>query len=129
MNFLNNDFSGEYSIEQPADSTESEAEFLKIKLLETHSRLMRQLEYSKDLQEQLAQQRKKEQIITRENEELTKRLSTMSMKQERMIQERIKQLEQSLVDTEKKNDLLRSDLESMRVKAVELAEVNHTLEG
>lgn len=54
MNYLNNDFSGDYSIEQPSDSTDSEAEFLKVKLLETHSRLMRELEYSKDLEEEVA---------------------------------------------------------------------------
>ena len=49
MNYLNNDYSLNHSLEQPMDSTDSEVEFLKVKLLETHSKLIKELEYSKDL--------------------------------------------------------------------------------
>lgn len=50
MTYLNNDYSLNYSIEQPQESTETEVEFLKAKLLETHSKLLQELEYSKRLE-------------------------------------------------------------------------------
>lgn len=53
MNYLNNSYSLDYEVEHPSESSESEVELLKIKLLETHSKLIKELEYTKDLEEEL----------------------------------------------------------------------------
>lgn len=51
MTYLKNDYSLNYSLSQHPDSSESEVEYLKLKLIETHSKLIRELEYSKELEE------------------------------------------------------------------------------
>ena len=42
MSYLNNDYSLNYSID-PHDSNDSEVEFLKVKLIETHSKFIKEL--------------------------------------------------------------------------------------
>lgn len=46
-------------------------------------------------------------------------MNSLSTKLERDRNDRVKQLENNLVESEKKNDLLRIDLESMRSKILE----------
>lgn len=53
MNYLNHSYSLDYDPEAPSESSSSEVELLKIKLLETHSKLIKELEYTKDLEEAL----------------------------------------------------------------------------
>ena len=65
-----------------------------------------------------------------ENEELRKKQKEINhyQLQERHVQDKVKQIQLVLVDSEKKNDLLRVDLETMRNKTSELIMINKKLE-
>ena len=65
-----------------------------------------------------------------ENEELRKKQREFNhyQVQERHVQDKVKQIQLVLVDSEKKNDLLRVDLETMRNKTSELIMINKKLE-
>lgn len=66
-------------------------------------------------------------MLARDNEQISRKASSQISKQEKIVQDRLKQLELNLVESEKKNDLLRSDLDTMRSKTLELAAINHQL--
>lgn len=101
-----------------------------MKLVETHSKLIQELEYSKDLEEQLRDLDHRYANTMAENENLVKRLNAATAKHEkdRSSSDKLRQLELNLVESEKKNDLLRVDLDSMRAKMLEMVAAKQHLE-
>lgn len=51
MTYFKHDDHQGYNYSHIPDSSESEADYLKLKLIETHSKLIKELEYTKDLEE------------------------------------------------------------------------------
>jgi hypothetical protein len=65
-----------------------------------------------------------------ENESLVKKINSLAarLEKDRMNGEKVKQLELNLLESDKKNDLLRIDLESMRTKILEFITAKQTAE-
>lgn len=63
MTYLNNNYSLDYSL----DDSEAESELLKKKILEIHQKYMEEMEYTKQLEEQLNNMEIQQQKIVREN--------------------------------------------------------------
>ncbi len=70
------------------------------------------------MEEELAALRCKLDATARSHDELARKLHSSTSHHQRAHHDRLKQLELNLVESEKKNDLLRGDLETMRNKTL-----------
>lgn len=79
MTYLNTNYSLKYNHEFPDSATE-ETQLLKQKLLETHQKLISELSYSKQLEEQISEFQDRYEATMAENENVVKKYGNLSMK-------------------------------------------------
>ena len=89
-------------------------------LKQTHRKLLKEIEYGVQLELELSELKEQHQKVMKENVEIGRELEKVVGGQQRHVNEKVRQVETALVESQKKNDLLRIDLESMRSKVLEV---------
>lgn len=83
MSYFKNEYAQNYNHSHAADSSESEVDYLKLKLIETHTKLIKELEYSKELEESTKEWEHRYNSTMAENESLVKKMNTLATKVEK----------------------------------------------
>ena len=78
------------------------------------------MEYTKELEVQIQTLETQNQRVKKDYDGVSKQLERAVGNQQKHASEKVRQAEPALVESEKKNDLLRIDLESMRSKVLEV---------
>ena len=78
------------------------------------------MEYTKELEVQIQTLETQNQRVKKDYDGVSKQLERAVGNQQKHASEKVRQAETALVESEKKNDLLRIDLESMRSKVLEV---------